>query len=93
MAALCRQRALFQGENDEFWIKEAEEWDRLLADSSELQFEKDGWPDLGPICLHDVHDEDGAYPLRYRCPADTSERDFCQLPCTLVIERNPDRAI
>jgi hypothetical protein len=26
MAAFCRQRAAFEGEDDAFWIREAEEW-------------------------------------------------------------------
>jgi hypothetical protein len=30
MAAFCRQRAEFEGENDTFWASEAEEWDKLI---------------------------------------------------------------
>ena len=30
MAAFCRQRAEFEGENDTFWISEAEQWDNLI---------------------------------------------------------------
>jgi hypothetical protein len=30
MAAFCRPRARFEGENNEFWIREAEEWDKLI---------------------------------------------------------------
>jgi hypothetical protein len=32
MAALCRQRADFEGENDTFWTSEAEEWDKLISE-------------------------------------------------------------
>ena len=32
MAAFCRQRAMFEGENDAFWTSEAEEWDQLRAE-------------------------------------------------------------
>jgi hypothetical protein len=30
MAAFCRQRAEFDGEDDTFWTSEAEEWDELI---------------------------------------------------------------
>ena len=32
MAAFCRQRAEFEGENDTFWTSEAEEWDKLITE-------------------------------------------------------------
>jgi hypothetical protein len=32
MAAFCRQRAKFEDENDLFWTREAEEWDRLISE-------------------------------------------------------------
>jgi hypothetical protein len=32
MAAFCRQRVEFEGENDTFWTSEAEEWDRLISE-------------------------------------------------------------
>jgi hypothetical protein len=32
MAAFCRQRAEFEGENDTFWTIEAEQWDRLISE-------------------------------------------------------------
>jgi len=32
MAAFCRQRAEFEGENDTFWTIEAEEWDELISE-------------------------------------------------------------
>jgi hypothetical protein len=32
MAAFCRQRAGFKGENDTFWTSEAEEWDKLISE-------------------------------------------------------------
>jgi hypothetical protein len=32
MAAFCRQRAAFEGENDTFWTSEAEEWDKLITE-------------------------------------------------------------
>jgi hypothetical protein len=32
MAAFCRQRAAFEGENDTFWTCEAEGWDKLIAE-------------------------------------------------------------
>jgi hypothetical protein len=31
MAAFCRQRAMFEGENDAFWAGEAAEWDKLIS--------------------------------------------------------------
>jgi hypothetical protein len=38
MAAFCRQRAKFEGENDAFWIREAEEWDKLIFEYPSAQF-------------------------------------------------------
>ena len=35
MAAFCRQRAEFEGENDTFWASEAEEWDKLISEYGE----------------------------------------------------------
>ncbi len=32
MAAFCRQRAAFEGENDTFWTSEAKEWDQLISE-------------------------------------------------------------
>jgi hypothetical protein len=32
MAAFCRQRVEFEGENDKFWTSEAEEWDKLISE-------------------------------------------------------------
>jgi hypothetical protein len=32
MAAFCRQRAEFEGENDTFWTREAKEWDKLISE-------------------------------------------------------------
>jgi hypothetical protein len=32
MAAFCRQRTEFEGENDTFWACEAEEWDKLISE-------------------------------------------------------------
>jgi hypothetical protein len=32
MAAFCRQRAEFEDENDTFWTREAEEWDKLISE-------------------------------------------------------------
>lgn len=32
MAAFCRQRAVFEGESDAFWINEAAEWDKLISE-------------------------------------------------------------
>jgi hypothetical protein len=32
MAVLCRQRAQFENEDPSFWIKEAKEWDNLIAE-------------------------------------------------------------
>jgi hypothetical protein len=32
MAAFCRQRADFEGEDDTFWTSEAEEWDELISE-------------------------------------------------------------
>jgi hypothetical protein len=32
MAAFCRQRAEFEGENDTFWTNEAEELDKLISE-------------------------------------------------------------
>jgi hypothetical protein len=32
MAAFCRQRAAFEGEDDAFWTGEAEEWDKLISE-------------------------------------------------------------
>ena len=32
MAAFCRQRAEFDGENDTFWASEAAEWDKLISE-------------------------------------------------------------
>ena len=37
MAAFCRQRAKFEDENDLFWIREAEEWDKLIFDHANPQ--------------------------------------------------------
>jgi hypothetical protein len=30
MAAFCRQRAMFEGEDEPFWTGEAREWDELI---------------------------------------------------------------
>lgn len=48
MAAFCRQRSTFEGENDAFWFKEAEEWDKLITEcvSSESQIQ------TGPTARH-----------------------------------------
>jgi hypothetical protein len=32
MAAFCRQRVEFEGEDDTFWTREAEEWDELISE-------------------------------------------------------------
>jgi hypothetical protein len=32
MGAFCRQRAVFEGENDAFWRDEAAEWDKLISE-------------------------------------------------------------
>jgi hypothetical protein len=32
MTAFCRQRVAFENENDAFWTREAEEWDKLIAE-------------------------------------------------------------
>ena len=32
MAAFCRQRTEFEGENDTFWTCEAEQWDKLISE-------------------------------------------------------------
>ncbi len=32
MAAFCRQRARFESENNAFWIREADEWDKLISE-------------------------------------------------------------
>jgi hypothetical protein len=32
MSAFCRQRVAFENENDTFWTREAEEWDKLIAE-------------------------------------------------------------
>ena len=32
MAAFCRQRAELEDENDAFWTREAEEWDKLISE-------------------------------------------------------------
>ena len=32
MAAFCRQRVEFEGENDTFWTGEAAEWDELISE-------------------------------------------------------------
>jgi hypothetical protein len=32
MAAFCRQRAEFEGENDTFWSNKAEELDKLISE-------------------------------------------------------------
>jgi hypothetical protein len=32
MAAFCRQRAEFEGENQAFWAGGAEEWDKLISE-------------------------------------------------------------
>jgi hypothetical protein len=37
MAAFCRQRAAFEGENDTFWTNEAEEWDGLISEYASPQ--------------------------------------------------------
>jgi len=37
MAAFCRQRAVFEGENDTFWTSEAEEWDKLISEYASPQ--------------------------------------------------------
>ena len=37
MAAFCRQRSTFEGENDAFWIREAEEWDELISECMSLE--------------------------------------------------------
>jgi hypothetical protein len=37
MAAFCRQRLVFENENDAFWLSEAEEWDKLISEYSSPQ--------------------------------------------------------
>jgi len=37
MAAFCRQRARFEDEDNEFWISEAEEWDKLIFEYAILK--------------------------------------------------------
>jgi hypothetical protein len=32
MAGFCRQRVEFEGEDDTFWTREAEEWDELISE-------------------------------------------------------------
>ena len=32
MASFCRQRAQFENEDESFWVKEAEEWESLIAE-------------------------------------------------------------
>ena len=32
MAAFCRQHARFEDEDDAFWTREAEEWDKLITE-------------------------------------------------------------
>lgn len=32
MAAFCRQRGTFENENDAFWLREADEWDKLISE-------------------------------------------------------------
>jgi hypothetical protein len=32
MAAFCRQRSEFEGENDTFWTCEAEQWVKLISE-------------------------------------------------------------
>jgi len=36
MAAFCRQRAEFEGENGLFWLTEAAEWNKLIAEHADL---------------------------------------------------------
>jgi hypothetical protein len=36
MAAFCRQHAELENEGRSFWIKEAEEWDRLIVEHSTI---------------------------------------------------------
>jgi hypothetical protein len=37
MAAFCRQRVASEDENDTFWLREAEEWDKLLSEYASQQ--------------------------------------------------------
>src|SRR5258706_608564 len=37
MAAFCRQRVAFENEDDAFWIREAKEWDKLIAEYASRQ--------------------------------------------------------
>jgi hypothetical protein len=37
MAAFCRQHVAFEDENDTFWLREAEEWDKLLSEYASQQ--------------------------------------------------------
>jgi len=37
MVAFCRQRAALEYEDDAFWIREAEEWDKLIAEYASRQ--------------------------------------------------------
>ena len=37
MVAFCRQHAELENEGRSFWIKEAEEWDRLIVEHSTIQ--------------------------------------------------------
>lgn len=34
MAAFCRQRAKMVGENEHFWLTEADSWEKLLSNES-----------------------------------------------------------
>ncbi|WP_143279066.1 hypothetical protein [Bradyrhizobium sp. C9] len=89
MVAFCRQRSVFEGENEAFWMREAKEWEELLSGYSGLQPEPSEVSSLGPIWPAAVCDERIYlnYPLRYRCPLTPPERDDCQRPCQLLLER------
>jgi len=81
MIAFCRQRARFAGEDEAFWIKEASEWQQLISGYADTlaNDETEEW--------YQVIAARTAWPFRYRCPKAASQRDQCQGPCELLVER------
>ncbi len=94
MAAFCRQRTMFEGEDHAFWTAEAEEWDKLCSGYADLQPEQMAKPGAGSTWPAEIHDEhpDVDYPFRYRCPLPPAEQDRCRRPCELMLERQNSAA-
>jgi len=89
MAAFCRQRAKFEGENDAFWITEAEEWDRLISQHADPHAEEHKSRATGPVWRPAIGSQrtNGISLFRYNCPLSSSQQSSCRGFCELILER------